>query len=77
MKQLVLNIEESELKSFLAYIKTLDFVSVSDETELSSDLMDIPQWQKNIVSERIKNSNAEELIPWEKARKQLKFKTKQ
>jgi len=73
--KLVLNIEESKLTAFLAYIKTLDFVSVSDETKLSSDLMDIPQWQKDIVNERIKNSKAKELIPWEKARKQLKFKT--
>lgn len=34
----------------------------------------IPEEHKAIVRERIKNSSPEELIPWEEARKQLRFK---
>ncbi len=36
--------------------------------------IDIPDGHKAIVRERIKNSNPEELIPWQEARKQLRFK---
>jgi hypothetical protein len=36
----------------------------------------IPEEHKEIVRERIKNSRPEDLIPWEEARKKLKFKSK-
>lgn len=35
MKQITLNIDESKFKAFLRFIKTLDYVSVSDENEIS------------------------------------------
>jgi len=43
--------------------------------EKAEDL-DIPEEHKAIVRERIKNSKPEELIPWQEARKQLRFKSK-
>ncbi len=36
----------------------------------------IPEEHKAIVRERIRNSNPDDLIPWEEARKQLRFKGK-
>ena len=38
--------------------------------------LDIPEEHKQIVRERIKKSNPEELISWKEARKQLRFKSK-
>lgn len=46
MKQLILNIEEGKFKAFLSFIKTLDYVSVSE-------LGEIPQWQQDEVKRRM------------------------
>jgi len=46
MKKLVLNIEESKFKAFLTFIRTLDYVSVTEEEA-------IPQWQQEEVNKRL------------------------
>jgi hypothetical protein len=47
MKQITLNIDESKFKAFLSFIKTLDYVSVSDE-------IDIPLEQQQEAQRRLK-----------------------
>lgn len=47
MKQITLNIDESKFKAFLSFIKTLDYVSVSDE-------IDIPLVQQQEAERRLK-----------------------
>lgn len=47
MKQITLNIEENKFKAFLNFIKTLDYVALSEETE-------IPLAQQKEVNRRIK-----------------------
>ena len=47
MKQITLNIDETKFKAFLSFIKTLDYVSVSDE-------IDIPIEQQQEVERRLK-----------------------
>ena len=47
MKQITLNIDESKFKTFLSFIKTLDYVTVSDEIE-------IPFEQQQEVKRRLK-----------------------
>ncbi|WP_207214130.1 hypothetical protein [Brumimicrobium glaciale] len=43
--------------------------------EVSDDDFVIPEWQKEVVLERVKKNKKEDLIPWEEARKQFKFKS--
>jgi hypothetical protein len=43
---MILNIEEGKLKAFLSFIKTLDYVSVSE-------LREITEWQQNEVKRRM------------------------
>lgn len=47
MKQITLNIDETKFKTFLSFIKTLDYVSVADE-------IDIPLEQQQEVERRLK-----------------------
>jgi len=47
MKQLTLHIDESKFKAFLDFIKTLDYVSVSDE-------LTIPTTQQQETEKRLK-----------------------
>ncbi|TRX61420.1 hypothetical protein FNH22_05020 [Fulvivirga sp. M361] len=66
MKQITLNIPDSKYQFFMELIHQLGFDKAEE--------IDIPDGHKAIVRERIKNSNPEELIPWQEARKQLRFK---
>ncbi|MEQ9290197.1 MAG: hypothetical protein RIG77_24915 [Cyclobacteriaceae bacterium] len=66
MKQVTLNIPESKYKFFLELIRHLGF----DEPKDSG----IPEEHKAIVVDRIKKSKQDELIPWQEARKKLRFK---
>jgi hypothetical protein len=63
MKQLILKIEEGKFKAFLSFIKTLDYVTVSEAEE-------IPLWQQNEVKKRLeKVDNGEMKVRnWEEAK---------
>jgi hypothetical protein len=67
MKQLILKIEESKFKAFLDFIKTLDYVSVSGESET------IPQWQQDEVNKRIELIEKGEMQTrrWKEAKKDI------
>ncbi len=68
MKQVTLNIPDSKYQFFIELIDNLGFDKAEE--------IFIPEEHKAIVRERILNSNPEDLIPWEEARKQLRFKSK-
>mgnify|MGYP005849038219 CR=1 FL=1 len=66
MKQIVLNIEDSKFKAFFSFIKTLDYVSVSEEEA-------IPVWQEEEINKRmqlIKNGEMKSRS-WDEAKKEI------
>jgi len=68
MKEITLKVPDHKVDFVMELIEQLG-LDVSSEPY-------IPEEHKTIVRERIKNSNPEDLIPWEKARKQFTFKDK-
>ncbi len=48
-------------------VESLDFAKVDKE-----DLV-VPEWQKKIVRERIKNTKPEDYLSWEEVEHKLKF----
>ena len=66
MKQLILDIEESKFKTFLSFIKTLDYVSVSEEEA-------IPQWQQEEVNRRLQLIEEGDMKTrsWDEAKKDI------
>lgn len=66
MKKVTLNVEESKFKAFLTFIKTLDYVSVSDE-------LDIPLEQQHEVERRLKLIEKGEMKTrsWDEAKKDI------
>jgi hypothetical protein len=66
MKEVTLKIPDKKFGFFMELFKQLG-IEVADE-------MEIPEEHKAIVRERIKNAKPEDMIPWEEARKQFKFK---
>lgn len=72
MKEVKLKIPEEKLGFFRELVKELGF----EMKEGDEETIDIPEEHKAIVRERIKKSRPEDLVPWEEARKQFKFKPK-
>lgn len=68
MKEVTLKIPDDKYLFFIELVRNLGFEK--------SEELDIPEEHKNIVRERIKNSKPKELISWQEARKQLRFKSK-
>ena len=66
MKQLILNIEENKFNAFLTFIKTLEYVSISEEEN-------IPQSQKDEVNNRLHLIEKGEMKTrnWEEAQKDI------
>jgi hypothetical protein len=54
MTQVTLNIEDDKLQTFIAFIKTLSYVSVDKKEDFV-----IPKWQQDLVMNRIKNAKPE------------------
>ena len=65
--KITLDIPENKYQFFLELIKSLNFITVEDR-ELT-----IPEWQKKIVRDRIKNTKPEDYLSWEEVEKQFKF----
>ncbi|MFZ9846522.1 MAG: hypothetical protein ACO3EE_00035 [Flavobacteriales bacterium] len=63
MKQLTINIQDSKFKAFLEFIKTLEYVSISENKDIS-----IPEQHKKLVRNRVKSTKKENLLNWNKVK---------
>jgi hypothetical protein len=72
--QLLLNIKDNSKAALLMeFLKSLSYISVEEVDKTTVSLTDE---QKNILDERRATAKADDFIPWDKAKKQLKFKSK-
>ncbi len=75
MQQFILNInDDSKISAFLNFLKTLNYVSSVEK--ISADIPVLSQEQKTELDERRKTAKEKNYIPWEDAKRQLKFKRK-
>jgi hypothetical protein len=68
MTQIVLNIPDEKVKTFLSFINDLKYVKVEDPGYA------VPEWQKKEVRKRLKNiaANPEQLISAKEAKRRIK-----
>lgn len=66
MTEITLKIPENKLRFFMELVKQLG-IEISSETA-------IPDSHKDVVRARLKTAKAEEMVPWQDARKQFKSK---
>ena len=64
MKHLTIGIPDNLYNSILALFKHIPSVTITEEEEFV-----IPQWQKNIVRERIKSAKPENFKPYHEVQK--------
>ena len=63
--QLLLNIKDKNKAALLLeFLKSLNYVSSVKQVD-DDQVLDIPEQHKALVRERIKNSNASELLDWD------------
>ncbi|MBI9060774.1 MAG: hypothetical protein JEZ14_02220 [Marinilabiliaceae bacterium] len=66
MKQITLNINDSNFETFLEFIKTLDYVDIIDSTE-------IPEEHQQLIMDRFERyqTDTNRLLDWDEAQKDL------
>jgi hypothetical protein len=69
MKQITLNIPDSELSFFMKLIEKFNYETVVND-------ISITQQMKDVLDERRETSKKEDFIPWEEVKKKISFKTK-
>ncbi|REL24796.1 hypothetical protein DYD21_16680 [Rhodohalobacter sp. SW132] len=67
MKKITLDVPDDKVDFVIELINQLGLTS--------SEEPDIPEEHKEIVRERIRSANQDDLVSWEEARKQLMFKS--
>ena len=71
MKLVTIGIPDKFYNSVMEVLKKISNVTIAEEEDFS-----LSASQKNILDERRKTSKPEDFIPWNEAKKQLKFKSK-
>jgi hypothetical protein len=68
MTQITLNIPDSELSFFMKLIEKFNYETVINEFSVTEEM-------KNLLDERRATSKTDDFIPWNVAKKQLRFKS--
>jgi hypothetical protein len=68
MTQITLNIPDSEVSFFMKLIEKFNYETVINEFSMTEEM-------KNLLDERRATSKASDFIPWDQAKKQLRFKS--
>ena len=68
MTQIILNIPDNELSFFMKLIEKFNYETVINEFSLTEEM-------KNLLDERRLTSKTDDFIPWNDAKKQLRFKS--
>jgi hypothetical protein len=68
MTQITLNIPDNELSFFMKLIEKFNYETVINEFSVTEEM-------KNLLDERRATSKTDDFIPWNEAKKQLRFKS--
>lgn len=69
MTEFTVNIPEAQISFFKVLISNLGF----DYSDTKTDKDAIPQWQQDIVLERIKNTPKDQYVSWDEIEKNITF----
>ncbi len=70
MTQIILNIPDNELSFFMKLIEKFNYETVINQFSVTEEM-------KNLLDERRSTSKVDNFIPWNDAKKQLRFKTEE
>ncbi len=67
--KVTLNIDDSKAAFLLELLGSLDYVTIDTDEQ-----MEVPEWHKEIVRQRIKDAKPEDYITWDEMKKKIKLK---
>ena len=70
MKHITISIPESFYSTFIEFFKHIPDAKIESEENVV-----IPEWHKTETLKRIKSAKPEDFIPWEKVKKNIRYKT--
>ena len=74
MTQLIVNVkDDSKMDVLLCFSRSLNYITVE---KVNNSTISLTDEQKNILDERRATAESDDFIPWDKAKKQLKYKSK-
>lgn len=67
--------EKLDLINWITQLQDISIIEKLKQLRSKNKTTDytVPEWQKNIVRERIENTNPDDYISWEDVEKQVKF----
>ncbi|PIQ15979.1 MAG: addiction module protein [Flavobacteriales bacterium CG18_big_fil_WC_8_21_14_2_50_32_9] len=67
--------EKLDLITWITQLQDISLIEKLKKLRVKNDTADftVPEWQKNIVRDRIKNTKPEDYLAWEDVEKQFKF----
>ena len=67
--------EKLDLITWITQLQDISLIEKLKKLRAKNDTADftVPEWQKNIVRDRIKNTKPEDSLSWEDVEKQVKF----
>lgn len=72
--QLLLNVKDkNKANLLLEFLKSLNYVNSIEQLDEEQDI-EIPEWHKKIVLDRIQTSTPENFKTWSEVKNQLKYK---
>lgn len=71
MRQVTVSIPDSFYDAFVEFFRHIPNAKVQD-----ADNLKIPEWQKEETLSRLKNTKTGDYIPWEKVKKNIRYKTR-
>ena len=69
-----MNLQEiqSDKLSLITWISQMQDITLINKLKgIQAENIDVPQWHKDIVLERMRTAQPEDYIPWENAKKEL------
>lgn len=67
MARVVINVPDEKLSEFKEVMAAMGFRATEQD-------FIVPEWQKELVRERIRNEKEEDFIPWEEVKRKLDLK---
>lgn len=67
--------DKLSLITWITQLQDISLIEKLKKIQATTDEVDIiiPEWQKTIVRERIKNTKSEDYLSWEEVESQIKF----
>ena len=67
-----IHLEKLDLISWISQLQDISLIEKLKKLRTKNENIEIPEWQKDVVRERIKNTKQEDYLSWDSLENQIK-----